>query len=72
MRATLRRGHERAARGFAELPAPEAPVWKRVVESAAVRPHAPAGAVRVGWVEAVVCLAVAAYFVAGLIGVLVA
>ena len=44
----------------------EAPVRERPVGFAAVRLGAPAGMLGAGWVEAVVGVAAAAYFVAGL------
>lgn len=71
-RAALLRTAERAVELAARLEAAEAPVRDRAVGVAAVRPCAPVGAVGVRLAEVAVCLAVAAYFVAGLIGVFVA
>jgi hypothetical protein len=68
LRAALLQGAERAVRLAARLEA-EAPV---VHGRAVVRPVVPAGAVGVRFVEAAVGLAVAAYFVAGLVSVFVA
>ena len=72
LRAVLLRSAERAAQLAARLEAAEAPVRERAVGVAAVRPYAPVAGVGVKLAEAVVCLAVAAYFVAGLVGVFVA
>jgi hypothetical protein len=68
LRAALLQAAEGAVRLAARLEA-EAPV---VRERAAARPVVPAGAVGVRFVEAAVGLAVAAYFVAGLVGVFAA
>ncbi len=69
LRAGLLEAAGRAVRLAARLEAAEAPaVRERVV----ARPYVPAGAVGVRFVEAVVGLVVAAYFVAGLVGVFVA
>jgi len=67
LRAVLLQGAERAVRLAARLEA-EVPVAR---EQAVRRPFEPAGAVGVRFVEAAVGLAVAAYFVAGLVGVFV-
>lgn len=68
LRAGLLKAAEAAQRLAARLEA-QAPV---VHVRAAARPYAPAGAVGVRFAEAVVGLAVAAYFVAGLVGIFVA
>jgi hypothetical protein len=71
LRAALLRAAEPAAQLAARLEAAEAAARERPVGIGAVRPYAPVGAVGVRLAEAVVYLAVAAYFVAGLIGVFV-
>lgn len=70
LRAVLLRAAQRAAHLAARLEAAEVPVGARVLDAAPVRPWAPAGGAR--RVEVVVVVAVAVYFVAGLVGVFVA
>jgi hypothetical protein len=70
LRAGLLEAAGRAVRLAARLEAVEAPAAVR--GRVAPRPYVSAGAVGVRFVEAVVGLAVAAYFVAGLLGVFVA
>ena len=61
-----------AVRLAARLEAVEAPVRGLRAGIGAVQPYAPAGAVAIRVVEAAAFLAVAGYFVAGLLGVFVA
>lgn len=72
LRLALLRAAQRAVQLAARLEAAEAPARELAVRVGVVRPYAPAGTVGVRWAEAVVCLAVAAYFVAGLLGIFVA
>lgn len=69
LRAGLLEAAERAVRLAARLEAAQAPAAR---ERVVPRPYVPAGAAGVRFAEAVVGLAVAAYFVAGLVGVFVA
>jgi len=71
LRAVLLRAADHAARLAARLEAAEAPARAEVPVVAAVRPYAAAGSLGVRLAEAVVLLAVAAYFVAALVGVFV-
>jgi hypothetical protein len=72
VRVALLRAAWMAIRVAARLEAGEAQARELRVAAGAVRPYAPAGAVAVRVVEAVAFLAVAGYFVAGLVGVFVA
>ncbi len=71
LRAVLLRAAERAAQLAARLEAAEVRA-RAPAQPAAVQPYAPVGALGVRLAEAVVLLAVAGYFVAGLVGVVVA
>jgi hypothetical protein len=72
LRALLLRAADRAAQLAARLEAPEVRAREPAEAVAAVRPYAPVGAFGVRLVEAAVLLALAGYFVAGLVGVFVA
>ncbi len=69
--AVLLRAADRAAKLAARLEAANVRARARAEAGAAVRPIAPAGALGVQLAEAAVLLALAGYFVAGLVGVLV-
>jgi hypothetical protein len=72
LRAVLFRAALLAVRLAARLEGPAAHARARPAGVASIRPYAPAGAVDASLIEAVVYLAVAALFVAGLLGVFVA
>ncbi len=72
LRAVLLRAAERAAKLAARLEAAEVRASEAGKAVAAVRPYAPPGALGVRLAEAAVLLAVAGYFVAGLLGIFVA
>lgn len=72
LRAALLRAARQAVRLAERLEAAEAPAHERAVRVARLPLRAPAAVGGVRQVEAAVLLAVAAYFVAGLVGVLVA
>lgn len=72
LRAVLLRAAARAVQVAVRLEQVEAPVQERSAQLVSVRPYAGGRAAGVRLVEAAVCLAVAAYFVAGLVGVFVA
>ena len=72
LRAALRRVAVQAALLAASLEQVDVAAQEQPVQLADVRPFAYEGAAGVRFAEAVVCLVVAAYFVAGLVGIFVA